>query len=91
MRLNPCYKQKNLTFTRCYYTHSTHFIISFGAKLSVSLTTEGIANVGRISWEAFHESDDLLAQVEVYKQRYGQDPQHVWGTSFMALDRTGIT
>ena len=51
----------------------------FGAKLSVSLTTEGIASVDRISWDAFHEGGDLPAQVEAYKQRYGYYPQSVLG------------
>ena len=51
----------------------------FGAKLSVSLTTEGIASVDHISWDAFHEGGDLPAQVEAYKQRYGDYPQSVLG------------
>ena len=51
----------------------------FGAKLSVSLTTSGIASVDRISWDAFHEGGDLPAQVEAYKQRYGYYPQSVLG------------
>jgi len=51
----------------------------FGAKLSVSLTTSGIASVDHISWDAFHEGGDLPAQVEAYKQRYGYYPQSVLG------------
>lgn len=51
----------------------------FGAKLSVSLTTSGIASVDHISWDAFHEGGDLPAQVEAYKQRYGHYPQSVLG------------
>jgi IS5 family transposase len=53
--------------------------VEFGAKLSVSLTTSGIACVDRISWDAFHEGGDLPAQVETYKQRYGYYPQSVLG------------
>jgi hypothetical protein len=51
----------------------------FGAKLSVSLTTAGIASVDHISWDAFNEGGDLPAQVEAYKQRYGYYPQSVLG------------
>ena len=53
--------------------------VEFGAKLSVSLTTSGIACVDHISWDAFHEGGDLPAQVEAYKQRYGHYPQSVLG------------
>jgi len=53
--------------------------VEFGAKLSVSLTTSGIACVDRISWDAFHEGGDLPVQVETYKQRYGYYPQSVLG------------
>lgn len=53
--------------------------VEFGAKLSVSLTTLGIASVDHISWDAFHEGGDLPAQVEAYKQRYGYYPQSVLG------------
>src|SRR5680860_1528362 len=54
-------------------------VAEFGAKLSVSLTTAGIASVDHISWDAFHEGGDLPAQVEAYKQRYGHYPQSVLG------------
>ena len=53
--------------------------VEFGAKLSVSLTTSGIASVDHISWDAFHEGGDLPAQVEIFKQRYGHYPQSVLG------------
>lgn len=49
----------------------------FGAKLSVSLTAEGIANVDNISRDALHESGNLPAQAEACKQRYGHYPQSV--------------
>jgi transposase, IS5 family len=51
--------------------------VEFGAKLSVSLTETGLAGVDRISWEAFHEGNDLMSQVEKYKQRYGYLPEVV--------------
>jgi len=45
----------------------------FGAKLSVSLV-EGMAEVTRLSWEPYNESQDLRGQIEGYKARYGHYP-----------------
>lgn len=53
--------------------------VEFGAKLSVSLSGEGIACVDHLRWEAFHEGHDLEAQVEAYKERYGYYPEAVLG------------
>ena len=41
----------------------------FGAKFGVSLTGEGIVCVDKISWEAYHEGNDLKAQLKSYKKR----------------------
>jgi hypothetical protein len=43
----------------------------FGAKISVSLTGEGLAHVDKLHWNAQHEDHDLKDQVEAYQQRYG--------------------
>ncbi len=51
--------------------------VEFGAKLSVSLTGDGIARVDKISWDAYHEGLDLKVQVEGYKERYGYYPEVV--------------
>lgn len=51
--------------------------VEFGAKLSVSLTAEGIAQVDHLSWDAFHEGQDLRAQVGAYHQRYQVYPEVV--------------
>ncbi|WP_419620127.1 transposase, partial [Thiolapillus sp.] len=51
--------------------------VEFGAKLSVSLTGEGIACVNEIRWDAFHEGKDLVSQVEAYKVRHGYYPEVV--------------
>ena len=53
--------------------------VEFGAKLSVSLTGQGIAGVDHIRWDAYHEGLDLPAQVEIYKERYGHYPEVVLG------------
>jgi len=48
----------------------------FGAKLSVSLV-DGLAEVHRLSWEPYNESQDLKGQLENYKARYGYYPEAV--------------
>jgi IS5 family transposase len=51
--------------------------VEFGAKLSVSLTGDGLAQVDHLRWDAFHEGLDLVAQVEAYRARYGHYPEKV--------------
>lgn len=53
--------------------------VEFGAKLSVSLSGEGLARVDHLRWDAFHEGLDLKSQVEGYRRRYGYYPQKVLG------------
>ncbi len=53
--------------------------VEFGAKLSVSLTGEGLARVDHLRWDAFHEGNDLKSQVEAYRRRYGVYPEAVLG------------
>jgi hypothetical protein len=53
--------------------------VEFGAKLSVSLTGDGIACVDELRWDAFHEGNDLKSQVEDYRARYGVYPEMVLG------------
>ena len=50
--------------------------VEFGAKLSMSLT-DGIIRLDRLSWDAFNESEDLITQVEKYKDRTGVYPASV--------------
>ncbi len=50
--------------------------VEFGAKLSVSLV-DGVARIDHLSWDAFSEGQDLEAQVENYKSRYGCYPEVV--------------
>ncbi|MCK5843632.1 MAG: IS5 family transposase, partial [Victivallales bacterium] len=52
--------------------------VEFGAKLSVSLV-DGIARIDRLSWDAYNESEDLIPQVEAYKERNGFYPASVHG------------
>ncbi|MDP6191252.1 MAG: transposase, partial [Gammaproteobacteria bacterium] len=51
--------------------------VEFGAKLSVSLDEHGLAHVDQLRWDAFNEGQDLIDQVEGYRQRYGHYPKKV--------------
>ncbi|MGZ8928861.1 MAG: IS5 family transposase [Methylobacter sp.] len=51
--------------------------VEFGAKLSVSLTGEGLVHVDHLRWDAFHEGSDLATQVEAYRERYRHYPERV--------------
>jgi hypothetical protein len=51
----------------------------FGAKLSVSLTGDGVARVDHWRWDAFHEGHDLPSPVEAYRERRGTYPEVVLG------------
>ena len=53
--------------------------VEFGAKLSVSLSDDGLARVDHLRWDAFHEGGDLKSQVEAYRARYGIYPESVLG------------
>ena len=53
--------------------------VEFGAKLSVSLSGEGLACVDHLRWDAFHEGQDLQSQVEAHRARYGVYPEVVLG------------
>ena len=53
--------------------------VEFGAKLSVSLTGDGVACVDHLRWDAFHEGLDLESQVEAYRERHGVYPEVVLG------------
>jgi hypothetical protein len=50
--------------------------VEFGSKISVSMVDK-LAFVDRLSWDAFNESADLIAQVEAYKKRFGFYPEAV--------------
>ena len=51
----------------------------FGAKLSVSLTGDGVSRVDHLRWDAFHEGLDLPSQVEAYRDHHGAYPEVVLG------------
>jgi len=50
--------------------------VEFGSKISVSLVGK-LAFVDHLSWDAFNESKDLIAQVEAYRDRFGFYPEVV--------------
>ncbi len=53
--------------------------VEFGAKLSVSLTGDGVARVDHLRWDAFHEGSDLQSQGEAYRERHGVYPEVILG------------
>jgi IS5 family transposase len=50
--------------------------IEFGPKLGVSLD-QGFTRINNFSWDAYHESGDLIPQVEAYKELHGHYPELV--------------
>jgi hypothetical protein len=47
--------------------------VEFGAKISVSVV-EGFVFLDRLKWDAFNENQDLIDQVNKYRQRFGYFP-----------------
>lgn len=50
--------------------------VEFGAKINISLV-DGMVRINTLSWEAYNESQMLIAQVEEYKEFYGHYPDLV--------------
>jgi hypothetical protein len=50
--------------------------VEFGSKLGVSLDN-GFARINTLSWDAYNEGGDLIAQVEAYKKVHGYYPELV--------------
>ena len=50
--------------------------VEFGAKISLSLS-DGFSFIDRLSWDNYNESQDLIPQIEKYKERYGYYPVSV--------------
>lgn len=50
--------------------------VEFGAKISLSLS-EGFSFIDRLSWDNYNESQDLIPQIDKYKERYGYYPESV--------------
>jgi len=50
--------------------------IEFGPKLGVSLD-QGFSRINTFSWDAYHESRDLIQQIEDYKELHGHYPELV--------------
>ena len=50
--------------------------VEFGAKIGASIVN-GYTYVDHLSWDAYNESSDLVAQMELYKLRFGMFPKEV--------------
>ena len=55
--------------------------VEFGAKLDVSIDSEGYGRLEKVSFDAYNESGSLIEAVERYKLRTGRSPLSVcWQT-----------
>ena len=50
--------------------------VEFGAKISAS-KIDGYAYLDRLSWEAYHEAEDLIPRIQAYRRRFGCYPESV--------------
>lgn len=50
--------------------------VEFGAKIAVT-DDQGFAFLERISWNAYHEAEDLRMHAENYRQRHGMYPERI--------------
>lgn len=48
----------------------------FGAKISVSVV-DGLVYLAKLSWDAYNEGQDMISQVEKYKEKFGHYPESV--------------
>lgn len=51
--------------------------VEFGAKISISHLPGGLVSLDRLSWDAYNEGSDLVAQAEGYRERYGYYPSSI--------------
>lgn len=49
----------------------------FGAKISAAVAPHRMVYIDRLSWEPYNESEDLIPQVEKYRERFGHYPESV--------------
>jgi transposase, IS5 family len=49
--------------------------VEFGAKISLSVTGDGFAFLDRLSFDPYNEGEDLKAQAQAYRRRYGCYPE----------------
>lgn len=50
--------------------------VEFGAKIAISLIN-GYSFIDRLSWEPYHESVDLIQQIQTYYNRFGYYPRAI--------------
>ena len=48
--------------------------VEFGAKISISVTSEGFTFLDRLSYDPYNEGEDLKAQAIAYRRRHGHYP-----------------
>jgi IS5 family transposase len=50
----------------------------FGAKISISVTGDGFTDLDRLSFNPYHEGEDLKAQALAYRRRHGHDAKAIF-------------
>ena len=50
--------------------------VEFGAKFTVSVV-DGYVFLERLSWENYHEANDLIDHIERHRERFGYYPESV--------------
>ena len=51
--------------------------MEFGAKMDISFDEKGLARIAKMSFDAYNESDVLIAAVDRYFERTGHYPERV--------------
>ena len=49
--------------------------VEFGAKISISVTGDGLSFLDRLSFNPYNEGEDLRAQALAYRRRHGCCPE----------------
>ena len=49
--------------------------VEFGAKISISVTSEGFTYLDRLSYDPYNEGEDLKGQAIAYRRRHGHYPK----------------
>ena len=66
--------------------------VEFGAKLDISIDSDGYARIEKISFDAYNESASLKEAVERFKERTGHYiiRDVYWQTRYTGQERTGV-
>ena len=60
-------------------------IVEFGAKISISVTGDGVSFLDRLSFNPYNEGEDLGVQALAYRRRHGCTPEVICNESHLLL------